>query len=96
MKETNSIKFIFLCNLTWERRSHLCLWNFSSQISISAYYILLDSYGCGKLDLPTIFNLDTAWNVCFLQVALTVKDKLFSQIFIMTIFKKYRKVEIIQ
>ena len=91
--KSNQIYFPFQPNLGEEFSPLFVIWDFSSQISISAYYILLDSHGCGKLDLPIIFNLDTAWSVCFLQVALTVKDKLFSQIFIMTIFKNIEKLK---
>lgn len=89
----NLIYFPFQPNLGEEFSPLFIIWNFSSQISISAYYILLDSYGCGKLDLPTIFNLDTASSVYFLQVALIVKVKLFSQIFIMIIFKNIEKLK---
>ena len=55
----NQIYFPLQPNLGEEFSPLFIIWNFSSQISISAYYILLDSYRRGKLDRPTIFNLDT-------------------------------------
>lgn len=95
MNETNSTKFIFLFNLTWEKSFHLCLLYriFFSHIFISAYYILFDSYRSGKQAFSTIFNIGAPWSVSFHQTVLTVKGKLFSQIFIMTICKNIEKLK---